>query len=82
MSRLSLLRKRLLTIRKREVCQKVKAGIMRAGLVGFKGGEVNTVDPTMERLLGRKPRGIEEAVDQLFGAAKVEVDTKELMVAK
>ncbi|CAM0134789.1 hypothetical protein VKS41_000656 [Umbelopsis sp. WA50703] len=29
-------------------------------------GEVNTVDPIMEKLLGRKPRGIQEMMDELF----------------
>lgn len=36
---------------------------------GIKGGECAVVDPTLERILGRKPRGIEEMADQLFGKA-------------
>src|ERR1700757_4051612 len=46
-------------------------------LQGMEEGEVNIVDPTMEKLLGRKPRGIEEMVDELFKVNSTPLDTKD-----
>jgi hypothetical protein len=43
----------------------------------MQNGEASIVDPTMENLLGRKPRGIEDMLDELFAGAGVNVDTKD-----
>jgi hypothetical protein len=41
----------------------------------LENGEASLVDPAMEKLLGRKPKGIQEMMPELFGIKVVEMDT-------
>jgi hypothetical protein len=41
-------------------------------------GEKAFLDPTLEKLLGRKPRSVDDMADQLFGSGN-KLDTKDLV---
>ena len=45
----------------------------------MKNGEVKYTDPMLEQLLGRKPRGIEDMMDELFDKDKHKLDTKDFV---
>ena len=46
---------------------------------GMKNGEVDWTDPTLERLLGRRPRGIEDMMAELLDGEKQGLDTKDFV---
>lgn len=42
-------------------------------------GEVEDLDPTLEQLLGRKPKDVADVVEQLFKAESNKLDTKDFV---
>jgi uncharacterized protein YbjT (DUF2867 family) len=47
--------------------------------IAMSNGETNYIDPTLEYLLGRKPKDIEDMVEDLFTAKTNELDTKDFV---